>query len=63
MNSQIRCDSCQKTFSCKLSLKFHIKTIHNDEDRVKCEPCNKSFRTKRNYKYHVASILENNRNH
>ena len=46
------CDFCQKTFTSKCRLSFHIKNIHNQDKNLKtvCDVCNQRYSSVENYK-------------
>lgn len=51
------CDFCQKTFTSKCRLSFHIKNIHNQDKNLKtvCDVCNQRFSSVENYKRHFKT--------
>ena len=50
------------TFSCRVSLRKHVRKIHNREDRNhKCEKCDKIYAAKKDLKYHLETTHNKDR--
>ncbi|XP_038059517.1 zinc finger protein 208-like isoform X2 [Patiria miniata] len=53
-DASLSCSTCNRNFSCKQSLKKHVKSIHDNKDRpFKCTLCDKSFKRRDVLKEHV----------
>ena len=52
------CKECKGTFKTKLSLKKHIKTVHQNLTKFSCEECKATFGLKYNMKKHVKIVHE-----
>ena len=49
------CDQCEKSFSAKISLRYHIMTKHLDGAKINCDKCNKQFSDVKTYICHRAT--------
>lgn len=51
------CDMCGERFKLKLSLKNHLKRVHNfeEEEKVFCTVCNRGFATEQGLRAHINS--------
>ena len=50
---RIKCDSCDKSYIEKLSLRHHIQSVHEKRSDIKCKFCEKCFCNDRALKRHV----------
>ena len=57
------CQTCNKTFSQEISLKQHIKCIHEDVRNYQCEQCKKCFHRIRDLRNHVTGVHEKVKNY
>ena len=55
---KVKCDKCNKDFSCKRNAREHNKRVHLGE-RHKCNQCEKDFSRKKILKSHIRVIHEN----
>ena len=47
------CENCDKTFSSKIGLQYHIKRMHHSNgDEIACETCDDKFSDFKNYSVH-----------
>lgn len=51
--SNVTCDLCNFSFTCKQSLRKHIKGVHENRRPFQCQLCDKSFKTSHARNYHV----------
>ena len=58
---KFKCHSCERQFSLKISLNFHIKTIHNSNKDYTCGTCSKEFSVKKNLMEHLLIHEEKKR--
>ena len=49
------CDQCEKTYSRRSALVFHIKNYCGQQPKMKCMECSQSFYTKYNLATHVLT--------
>ena len=56
---KIQCTMCEKSFTSKNALKFHIESTH-EENIFACKHCNKTFKTNFSVKEHVRRTHANN---
>ena len=61
-NVRYNCDKCEKIFSHKTSLNYHIKSAHMNV-RYHCDKCEKSFSHKTTLNAHIKSVHKNVRYH
>lgn len=54
---RIQCDLCERTFSTKPGLKFHLKRNHSSYEKVSCVFCTKTYSTKNNLLFHIRSHI------
>ena len=52
------CHLCGKTFTTPVSLKVHIKNVHEGQKNYSCEQCGKTFTRHESLKVHIESIHE-----
>ena len=50
---EIKCKLCNKVYSCKQTLKLHIKQIHEEGENVRCPFCLKMYRNAESLKSHI----------
>ena len=56
-HAEKECQQCGKRFSGKISLKSHIKNIHEIERELKkCHYCNETFRFEVGLKSHIKTV-------
>ncbi|XP_060517923.1 zinc finger protein 431-like isoform X2 [Cylas formicarius] len=53
VESPIKCDKCNKTFSCKQNYQVHLKAIHNRVKTFQCTYCNRAFCYANSLKIHT----------
>lgn len=58
LDKELKCSICSDTFSLKLQLSKHVKTVHTQPCNHKCEECDNSSSSKIDLKRHT--ILHNN---
>ena len=54
----ITCDKCEKSFSSKQGLYFHIRSFHENV-RYNCDKCDKRYSDKSSLNRHMQSVHEN----
>ena len=47
------CEVCQKRYTSKNNLKYHMEVAHENADLYKCEFCEKNFITKEGFRHHL----------
>ncbi|VDO11825.1 unnamed protein product [Rodentolepis nana] len=52
------CDECNRSFSTKQSLQFHVDGVHRNLRSFRCEICDKSFSRPDSLKQHIRGIHE-----
>ena len=63
IHKDIKCETCDKTFSSKCNLKRHIKSVHEGVRDHKCEQCEKSFYYSHHLNTHIKAVHEGLKNH
>ena len=64
LESDYKCDECEKSFSSDNGLQIHISTKHKSPhlDKV-CESCGKSFSNRSNLMIHITTVHEKQKDH
>ena len=55
-NQKIRCDICEKDFASVLSIKVHVRDIHDKLKNFKCHICTKSFAQNSQLSVHIKFV-------
>ena len=53
---RVKCDICEKTFSCQPSLKSHIKGIHSKIKDLDCPQCDRKFSRRGDLSHHIKAV-------
>lgn len=57
--SKRTCEMCCKSFSCQVTLKLHMRTVHSVIRPYICKSCPAAFKRRDHLKVHVKSVHEN----
>ena len=64
ISSDKMCGICQIVLTSKSSLRFHLKNVHENEEKAfKCNICNKAFKLLGNLKMHHQVVHGNIKQH
>ena len=58
-----QCNICNDSFSYKVTLKKHVKSVHEKNIQFKCSICNNTFSRKNGLKSHMESVHEKIKRH
>ena len=56
IHKNVICETCKKTFASTVTLKVHIKSVHEGISREICDICKMTFKSSRNLRRHMERL-------